>query len=211
MKVLNKAKRKELTQVRQKQILNAAAQVFSKKGFAATQVDEIADLAGLGKGTVYRYFKDKKALFLSVADMSIENVTDLALEAMAKEKEPPDKIEEAIKAYLGFFEKHSNFIGILIHEQSEFQQRIQKRYFERYYEHINKMETVFRQGIAKGQIKKLDVRGAIAVLTNMLNGLIYMWEFEGRKHRLQDKAFLIVKIFFTGIIKGEGRKKRYEK
>jgi AcrR family transcriptional regulator len=211
MKLLNKTKRKELTRIRQKQILDAAAQVFSKKGFAVTQVDEIADLAGLGKGTVYRYFKDKKKLFLSVADKSIENVTDLALEAMAKEKEPSDKIEKAIKAYLGFFEKHSNLIGILIHEQSEFQKRIQKRYFERYYEHINKMEAVFKQGIAKGQIKKIDVRGAIAVLTNMLNGLIYMWGFEGKKGCLQDKTSLILKIFFTGIIKDDGRRKKYEK
>ena len=211
MKVMNKTKRKDLTQIRQEQILASAAKVFSKKGFAATQVDEIADLAGLGKGTVYRYFKDKKKLFLSVADKSIENVTGLALEAMAKEKEPLDKIEKAIKAYLGFFEENSNLIGILIHEQSEFQQRIQKRYFERYYEHINKMETVFRQGIVKNQIKKIDVRGAIAVLTNMLNGLIYMWGLEGKKGRLQDKASLILKIFFTGIVKDEARRKRYEK
>ena len=66
MKITDKAKRKELTQMRQKQILDVAAEVFSKNGYARTQVDEIANLAGLGKGTVYRYFKNKKQLFLSV-------------------------------------------------------------------------------------------------------------------------------------------------
>ena len=201
MKITDKTKRKELTEIRQKQILDVAAEVFSKKGFANTQVDEIANLAGLGKGTVYRYFKDKKNLFLSVADRGIETLKDLVLEAMAKEKEPLDKIKKAIETYLRFFEKRSTLIGILIHEQSEFQKRIQKRYFAHYYEHINKMEEVFRQGIAKGQIKKIDVRGAIGILTNMLNGLVYMWQIEGRKYPIIKKLPMLLNIYFTGIVK----------
>lgn len=201
MKITDKAKKKELTQMRQKQILDVAARVFSKKGFARTQVDEIANLAGLGKGTVYRYFKDKKSLFLSVADKGIENLKDLVLEAMAKEKEPLDRIKKAIEAYLKFFEDNSNLIRILIHEQSEFQKRIQKRYFDHYYEHINKMEEVFRQGIAKGQIKKIDVKGAIGILTNMLNGLVYMWQIEGRKYPIVEKVPMLLKIYFSGIVK----------
>ncbi|MCK5161913.1 MAG: TetR/AcrR family transcriptional regulator [Candidatus Aureabacteria bacterium] len=209
MKIPNKTKKKELTQMRQKQILDVAARVFSKKGFASTQVDEIADLAGLGKGTVYRYFKDKKNLFLSVVDRGIESLKDLVLETMTKEKEPLDKIKKATETYLRFFEEHSNLIGILIHEQSEFQKRIQKRYFDRYYEHINKMEDVFRQGIAKGQIKKMDVRGAVAILTNMLNGLVYMWQIEGRKYPLMEKFPMLLKIFFTGIVKDKQLREAY--
>ncbi|MCK4810309.1 MAG: TetR/AcrR family transcriptional regulator [Candidatus Omnitrophica bacterium] len=201
MKITDNAKRKELTQMRQKQILDVAAEVFSKNGYARTQVDEIANLAGLGKGTVYRYFKDKKNLFLSVADKGIENLKDLVLEAMAKEKEPLDKIKKAIEAYLKFFEDNSSLIGILIHEQSEFQKRIQKRYFDHYYEHINRMEEVFRQGIAKGQIKKIDVRGAIGILTNMLNGLVYMWQIEGRKYPIVERLPMLLKIYFSGIVK----------
>lgn len=209
MKIPDMAKRKKLTQLRRKQILDVAVRVFSKKGFARTQVDEIADLAGLGKGTVYRYFKNKKNLFLSVVDRGIENLKNLVLEAMAKEKESLVKIKKAIETYLKFFEEHTNLIGILIHEQSEFQKRIQKRYFSRYYKHINKMEEIFRQGIAKGQIKKLDVRGAIGILTNMLNGLVYMWQIEGKKYSIRKKLPMFLKIYFTGIVSNEKRRKEY--
>ena len=210
MKITDKAKRRELTQMRQKQILDAATEVFSKKGFATTDVDEIAKLAKLGKGTVYRYFKDKKTLFLSAVDRGIESLKDLVLEAMAKEKEPLDKIKKAVETYLGFFDRHSTLIGILIHEQSEFQKRIQKRYFDRYYEHINKMEEVFRQGIAKGQIKKIDVKGAVAILTNMLNGLVYMWQIEGRKYPITGKLSMLLKIYFTGIVKDKQLREDYK-
>ena len=154
MKITDKAKKKELIQTRQKQILDVASRVFSKKGFASTQVDEIADLAGLGKGTVYRYFKNKKNLFLSVVDRGIESLKDLALEAMAKEKEPLDKIKKVIEVYLKFFEKQSDLIRIFIHEQSEFQKRIQKRYYQHYYEHVNKVEEIFKEAQSLGLIKK---------------------------------------------------------
>ena len=209
MRIANKAKKKELIQMRQKQILDVATEVFSERGFANTDVDEIAKLAKLGKGTVYRYFRNKKNLFLSVVDKGIDTLKDFVLEEMAKEKEPLDKIKKAIETYLRFFEKHSNLIGILIHEQSEFQKRIQKRYFDQYYEHINKMEDVFRQGIVKGQIKKIDVKGAIGILTNMLNGLVYMWQVEGRKYPIMKKFSMLLKIYFTGIVKDKQLREVY--
>lgn len=206
MKITDKAKRKELTQMRQKQILDIATEVFSKKGFASTQVDEIANLAGLGKGTVYRYFKDKENLFLSVVDRGLENLKDLVLEAMAKEKEPLDKIKKVIEVYLKFFEKHSDLIRIFIHEQSEFQKRIQKRYYQHYYEHVNKLEEVFKKAQDIGLIKKkINPRLTIAILTDMLNSFIYTWQLTGQKYSLSESFSLITEVYFTGILEQKGK------
>lgn len=44
-------------------ILDAALECFSKRGFDATRVEDIARLAGVAKGSVYTHFKDKEALF----------------------------------------------------------------------------------------------------------------------------------------------------
>ncbi|MBU4590614.1 MAG: TetR/AcrR family transcriptional regulator, partial [Candidatus Omnitrophica bacterium] len=206
MKITDKAKREELTQMRQKQILDVAASVFSEKGFARTQVDEIADLASLGKGTVYRYFKDKKNLFLSVADKGIESLKDLVLEAMAKEKEPLDKIKKAIETYLKFFEKRPDLIRIFLHEQSEFQKRIEMRYYQRYYEHVNKVEEIFKEAQTLGLIKKkLNPRLAIATLIDMLNSFIYTWQLTGKKYSLSESFTVITDIYFTGILEQKGK------
>ncbi|MCK4948340.1 MAG: TetR/AcrR family transcriptional regulator [Candidatus Aureabacteria bacterium] len=206
MKITDKAKKKELIQTRQKQILDVASRVFSKKGFASTQVDEIADLAGLGKGTVYRYFKNKKNLFLSVVDRGIESLKDLALEAMAKEKEPLDKIKKVIEVYLKFFEKQSDLIRIFIHEQSEFQKRIQKRYYQHYYEHVNKVEEIFKEAQSLGLIKKkIKPSLAIAILTDMLNSFIYTWQLTGKKYSLSESFTVITEIYFTGILEQKGK------
>jgi AcrR family transcriptional regulator len=51
---------------RPREICAAALDVFSEKGFAAARLDEIARRAGVSKGTLYLYFKDKEDLFRAV-------------------------------------------------------------------------------------------------------------------------------------------------
>jgi AcrR family transcriptional regulator len=65
---------------RRAQILRAAAQAFSRDGYAATSVDEVAKQAGITKLIVYRHFDSKAALYRSILD---EVATRLGEEWMA--------------------------------------------------------------------------------------------------------------------------------
>lgn len=59
-------RKKQITERRQSQILQAASEVFARKGYAAATVPEIAKLAGIASGTVYLYFPSKRDLFVAV-------------------------------------------------------------------------------------------------------------------------------------------------
>src|SRR5262245_42444663 len=48
---------------RREAILSAALDVFSSSGFAAARLDDVAKRAGIAKGTIYLYFRDKESLF----------------------------------------------------------------------------------------------------------------------------------------------------
>lgn len=54
--------------MRRKEMLQAAQTIFSRKGYAATTLDDVAELAEFGKGTLYNYFPNKEALFSSVLE-----------------------------------------------------------------------------------------------------------------------------------------------
>jgi AcrR family transcriptional regulator len=56
---------------RPREICTAALDVFAEKGFAAAKLDEIARRAGISKGTLYLYFKDKEDLFRAVVRSAI--------------------------------------------------------------------------------------------------------------------------------------------
>ena len=61
---------------RQKEILNAANRIFIEKGFIKTTMYDIAFKAGLSKPTVYRYFKTKDEIYMSLMIPVIENIND---------------------------------------------------------------------------------------------------------------------------------------
>ncbi|WP_312620524.1 TetR/AcrR family transcriptional regulator, partial [Agrobacterium pusense] len=73
------------------QILDAAFEEFTKRGFTATRVEDIADRVGVTKGTVYVYFETKEALFAAM----IEHVGRPFQEAFeAYERTSDDRVEE---------------------------------------------------------------------------------------------------------------------
>ena len=60
------ARRRELPQVRREQLLDAAAQVFLDRGLAQATMADVAEAAGVAKGTVYLYFDSKSALLTAL-------------------------------------------------------------------------------------------------------------------------------------------------
>jgi len=77
-------------------ILAAALEVFSAKGFHGTTVDEIAENAGLGKGTVYRHFQSKKGLFSELIRLKVAELEEKVQGAI----DPRADVLEIIETYL---------------------------------------------------------------------------------------------------------------
>jgi AcrR family transcriptional regulator len=65
---LTRAQRRQQTRAR---LLDAAGEVFARRGFHAATVDEVADAAGYTKGAVYANFASKDALFLALLDQRV--------------------------------------------------------------------------------------------------------------------------------------------
>jgi AcrR family transcriptional regulator len=69
---MKQTKQELITKQRQRQIMDAAFDVFSRKGFAEATTHEIAREAGVAVGTIYKYFQNKRDLMVAV-------VTDIAI------------------------------------------------------------------------------------------------------------------------------------
>src|SRR5206468_11838327 len=90
----------ELEARRKAQILDTAAKVFAGFGFAATDVQVIADRIGIGKGTVYRYFPTKEALFLAAVERGLQELTAEMDRLMAEDIDPIEQMRRCVRAYL---------------------------------------------------------------------------------------------------------------
>src|SRR5438309_11991793 len=82
-----------LWETRQEQILEAAAKLFAKHGYAETDTQLLADELGVGKGTLYRYFPSKETLFLAAADRVMQQMRREIDASIAGIVDPLDQIE----------------------------------------------------------------------------------------------------------------------
>ncbi len=78
-------RRRELTRTA---LIEAAAQVFARRGFYGASLDEIAETAGFTRGAIYKNFDDKEGLFLATIDH--HNQRNLAAFSAWFEEHPPD-------------------------------------------------------------------------------------------------------------------------
>lgn len=104
--------RREAT--RQK-LFNAAIELIAEQGFAATTVDQIAEHAGVAKGTVYYNFASKAALFSALLEYGIDRLATTLAEAAA-DKPPLDALEAVVGAELSFIGEREAFARVLIAE-----------------------------------------------------------------------------------------------
>ncbi|MBR4604933.1 MAG: TetR/AcrR family transcriptional regulator [Lachnospiraceae bacterium] len=77
-----RATNKEIVQKRafetREKILQAALEIYAKKGYHKATVDEIAEHAGVSTGVAYRYFKNKKELLLAALEYGFSMIKELA-------------------------------------------------------------------------------------------------------------------------------------
>lgn len=87
-------------------IIVVAREVFREKGFDNASLDEIAKLAGVGPGTLYRHFPTREVLYDAVIQAWAEKVNTAADKAMAGEGTPRDRLLEWFRAYVALLTKH---------------------------------------------------------------------------------------------------------
>src|SRR5258708_7810985 len=64
----------ELIERRRREIIEAAYEVFSPRGYSAAGIADIAERLGMGHGTFYRYFKNKRDILDQVVDYGVERI-----------------------------------------------------------------------------------------------------------------------------------------
>ncbi|WP_114951419.1 TetR/AcrR family transcriptional regulator [Sphingosinicella terrae] len=81
-------------------IVAAALELFTEKGFAAARLDEIARRAGVSKGTLYLYFDSKEALFRAVVrDVVVPNVEALRESVLGSATPFPERLRELLPRF----------------------------------------------------------------------------------------------------------------
>lgn len=88
------------TQDRREHIVGSAAELFARKGIAATTVREIADAVGMLSGSLYHHFDSKDAIVAEVLSGYLDTIHRRYAEVLATETTPADRLHDLVLASL---------------------------------------------------------------------------------------------------------------
>ena len=101
-------------ETRRQDILRSAIRVFSENGFVKTSMELVADDAALAVGTLYRYYKSKEELYVSIVFDAITLMHDGLEEIAESNKTPSQKLEKIWNYFYRFYEEKPMYYHALL-------------------------------------------------------------------------------------------------
>ncbi len=184
------------TEAKERAILDAAAKVFATKPFHGVLIDEIASDAGIGKGTIYRYFETKDDLYFATT----LHILDQLAEAISAELTPDEpaarRLERIARENLRFYWDRRFLFPFL-----------QDGLNGRRDELLKRREAILRfvqeailAGIERRELRGIDARIGAELFLGMVRSANL---FRRPEDSLEDLVSQIVSVFLQGVFRRE--------
>jgi AcrR family transcriptional regulator len=151
-------------------ILDEAVRVFGESGFRRADVQLVADRAGVGKGTVYRYFRSKEDLFWATTLELLTRLDQCVFLATDRVEGACAKLRAAAMAHALFFEANPQHLELLIQDRAEFPGSRPESHRELHEQMLARMDLILREGIERGELRPLDTRQTTLAMGCLLFG-----------------------------------------
>lgn len=181
-------------------ILDTALEVFGREGYADADVQVIADLAGVGKGTVYRHFGNKQDLFLAAARHSQETMGEYIRTQVTEEGPVGQVLREVAVAMARFYELHPEAVEIMLQERATFRANVFPTHLMYRAETRGEFEEFLQQAVDSGELQKVDVVDFTNAYSDLLYGTVVNGCLEGSKGHLTQRVERAFDIFLQGVL-----------
>jgi AcrR family transcriptional regulator len=177
-----KSKEEVVQEYRIQSIQEATMRVIARKGMAAATMQEIAEEAGVAKGTIYLYFRDRDELVEKTFESAMAELSVQIDEALDKEMPFEEKLRSILRAQLAFFGANLEFFRLYLSLRNpdggpERQRRQKAACHPQYQVRVQKLASVLDQAMERGEIKRVDpnrlalfmIEGTTSVIVQRLN------------------------------------------
>ncbi len=128
-------------------ILEAAARIFSEKGFDATSMQDIADAVDLQKASLYHHFSSKQEILVDILDHALDLINNRLEIVLSQSLSPADKLRQAIISYFQTIAENKNLSAVLLFEMRSLNPELKARQASR----REKFERLWRDLIIEGR------------------------------------------------------------
>ena len=191
-----------------RRILESAREVFFRDGFMPANLDEVAERAGVAKGTLYRYFASKADLYVAVLADNGNVFTERMREAARASESASETLQRLSRFYLDHWLTHQDYFQIFwaIDNQSVIGQlppSVVDEVSRLWAESLSILEGVLARGVREGEFVACDTWATSNILWTVANAVIQSDSTEARRQlrrsSLQDLYDKTIQLVITGL------------
>lgn len=194
--------KRETTEVRQQQIVDAAAILIFKHGSEHLTVKRIAEEVGISEAAIYRHFKSKKSI-LSFLLTHIEEVLlkDISPETVANQPITLDIIENIIKNHFSMISMRKGISFQVIAEIISLgDQSLNKQAYKAINKYIARLKELLDEGVRDGAVRPdIDLEASATLLFTLIQGLVNIWSLSAGRYKLIEKYTSLWHIYRQAI------------
>lgn len=185
---------------RKQEILTEAMKVFSQRGVKNTTMEEIADAAGIGKGTIYEYFRSKDDIFAEAFRRYMDDMDEAIARRLLRVYDPVEKLKAVLSGFVEMMQDTStDFVEIMVEfwaEGVQSKQRSPVFDIRKAYEDNRKLiASILEEGMTDGTFRKTDPAITASIIIGSIDGLMLQWFFDRNLFNPKDLAETLIGSF----------------
>lgn len=188
------------TRPTKERILAAAQEVFSQKGFHQATMDEIADRADVGKGTLYRHFPSKESLFHQLVQIRLQELEAEAERILDSDDDVLSMIEKYLHIYFEFFDRNQGLYRVMVHEHPDLDERLQDLYVEKIMRRIPRLKRKIREARQQRVLKDVNFHTVFHGVMGFIHGVIQRWLAQDCTYSLVEELPTVREVLFYGFV-----------
>ena len=205
------SRRDEKKAAQRLRILESAREVFFRDGFMNANLDEVAEIAGVAKGTLYRYFENKADLYVAVLLQGGQLFAERMREAAESANDPANQVREVGRFYYDHWTQNPEYFHIfwalenqgVIGELPGAEVEEVTRLWETC---LRILADVVQRGVDAGDFSQCDAWEVANILWTVANGLIQTEHVAARRelrgHELHRVFHDMVELVLRGLRPG---------
>ncbi len=198
-KIIDKDKKRE-------EIFRSAMKVFARKGVHDFKMIDIAETAGVGKGTLYEYFSSKEQLVEGCFSVLLEDFDAHMKSQLSDITDPAEKMKQYIATSFDFFRQEKDRLDILFDlYASGIPHSGGRPLFERLsgsYRRVKEyLASIVNEGVQQGVFRPIDADLVSAMLAALLDGILFHAAMGVTTIESKALPRKLTDVFLRGIIK----------
>ncbi len=201
-----------LVKQRREEIIRAASQVFTEKGYHRATIRDICEASGLGPGTLYNYIKKKEdILYLIYNQLTMMLSESLLRIIQASQREPVEQLREALEKTVRIIWDYQDLILLMYQETASLDRESMHHILERESAFVSLFDQILERGKKKGILRNAHTRLDADILAYLLAFIpLRRWNL---KRRFQEKEMTsgLIDFILRALLEPEFKKRDQSK